>query len=71
MFPTTPVAMLTHHGDPQRINDTAAQFIAWRKSSGASPVRSSQTFGVAPHDPTSNTSRGFSVSPLRFGDCAD
>lgn len=59
MFPTTPVAMLTHNGDPQRINETAAQFIAWRKSSGASPVRSSQTFGVAPHDPVSTPAADF------------
>ncbi len=59
MFPTTPVAMLTHHGDPQCINETAAQFIAWRKSSGASPVRSSQTFGVAPHDPASTPAGDF------------
>ncbi|QZY95440.1 AraC family transcriptional regulator [Pantoea dispersa] len=59
MFPITPVAMLTHHGDPQRINETAARFIAWRKTSGASPVRSSQTFGIAPHDPASTPAADF------------
>lgn len=50
-FPVTKAAMLVHRGDPLSINETAAQFIAWRKSTGLSPVRSSQTFGVAPHDP--------------------
>lgn len=42
--------MLVHRSEPQRINETAAQFIAWRQVSGLSPVRSSRTFGVAPHD---------------------
>lgn len=49
-FPATQVAMLVHRSEPQRINETAAQFIAWRQVSGLSPVRSSRTFGVAPHD---------------------
>lgn len=52
-FPATSVAMLTHYGQPERINETAAHFIEWRKTTGYSPVASSQTFGVAPHDPTS------------------
>lgn len=50
-FPVTKAAMLVHRGDPLSINETAAQFIAWRKITGLSPVRSSQTFGVAPYDP--------------------
>lgn len=50
-FPATPVAMLTHRGEPERINETAARFIEWRKSTGNSPVASSQTYGIAPHDP--------------------
>ncbi|MDF7647179.1 AraC family transcriptional regulator [Erwiniaceae bacterium L1_54_3] len=58
-FPTTSVAMLVHRGEPHRINETAAQFIAWRKATGFSPVRSSQTFGVAPHDPTLTPPDGF------------
>ncbi|WP_230492842.1 helix-turn-helix domain-containing protein [Martelella alba] len=33
-FPATPVAMLTHHGQPERINETAARFIEWRKATG-------------------------------------
>ena len=52
-LPATSVAMLTHYGQPERINDTAARFIEWRKTTGYSPVATSQTFGVAPYDPTS------------------
>ena len=52
-FPATPVAMLIHRGQPQLLNETVARFIEWRKSSGFSPVHSSQTYGVAPHDPSS------------------
>lgn len=61
-FPATPVAMLTHHGQPERINETAACFIEWRKTSGLSPVRSSQTYGVAPHDPASTPAAEFRFS---------
>lgn len=50
-FPETSVAMLTHKGQVERMNDTAACFIQWRKSTGLSPVATSQTYGVAPHDP--------------------
>lgn len=51
-FPVTAVAMLTHRGQPELINATAARFVEWRKSTGLSPVTSSQTYGIAPHDPT-------------------
>lgn len=51
-FPATSVAMLTHHGQPERINETASRFIEWRKTTGCSPVASSQTYGIAPHDPS-------------------
>jgi len=58
-FPTTKVAMLVHRGDPLCINETAAQFVTWRKESGLSPVRLSRTFGVAPNDPTSTSPEDF------------
>lgn len=51
-FPATPVAMLMHRGEPQRIYETVERFIKWRKTSGFSPVRSSQTYGIAPLDPS-------------------
>lgn len=50
-FPHTNVAMLTHQGNPDRVNDSAATFIEWRRSTGFSPVKSSQTYGIAWHDP--------------------
>ena len=58
-FPATKVAMLVHHGDSLCINETAAQFVTWRKQTGLSPVRLSQTFGVAPNDPTSTSPDDF------------
>ena len=42
-FPQTAVAALTHQGLPERINDTAARFIQWRKATGGSPVATSRT----------------------------
>lgn len=36
-FQETPVAMLTHRGDPARLGDTIRRFIAWRKERGLSP----------------------------------
>lgn len=50
-FPRTPVAMLTHQGDPAQVNASAATFIEWRRATGLSPVATSQTFGIAWHDP--------------------
>ncbi len=63
-FPTTAIAALEHHGDPKRLNDTIAQFIAWRKSSGESPVTSTQTFGLAYNDPAA-----VPVEDFRFDVC--
>lgn len=50
-FPETRVAVLEHLGPPGLVNDTVGQFIVWRKASGLSPIQSSQTFGIAYHDP--------------------
>lgn len=43
------VAVLEHRGAPALLNDSVRHFIAWRKTTGLSPVDSSRTFGV-PHD---------------------
>jgi AraC family transcriptional regulator len=63
-FPETKVAMLEHHGDPQRIGDSVRAFIAWRKQQGLPPSRSA-TFNILHDDPSS-------VPPEqhRFGLCA-
>lgn len=58
-FPETPVAMLTHRGQVERINETAARFIEWRKTTGLSPVKTSQTYGIAPHDPATTKAEEF------------
>lgn len=49
-FPETPVAMLTHQGDPTLLGETIRKFIAWRKSAGLSP-RNSATFNLLYGDP--------------------
>ncbi|MDO6409690.1 AraC family transcriptional regulator [Pantoea phytobeneficialis] len=59
-FPATQVAMLSHYGQPERIMETAARFITWRKTTGLSPIVSSQTFGIAHHDPASTPAEIFS-----------
>ena len=58
-FPETRVAVLEHRGAPERVNDSAKQFIEWRKATGLSPVGSSNTFGVVYDDPDA-------VEPARF-----
>lgn len=49
-FPETPVARLTHQGDPAAIGDTLRRFIAWRRDAGL-PPRLSATFNILPVDP--------------------
>lgn len=58
-FPETRIAMLSHRGAPERINETAARFIEWRKTTGLSPVASSQTYGIAPQDPATTPAEDF------------
>lgn len=58
-FPSTKVAVLTHQGTVELLNETAANFIAWRKTSGCSPVASSHTYGLAPNDPTTTMPEAF------------
>ena len=62
-FPQTHVAMLQHRGSPDRVNDSAATFIAWRKATGLSPVRESSTFGIAWDDPAFGIDWGV-VAPI-------
>jgi AraC family transcriptional regulator len=58
-FPASSVAMLTHYGQPELINETVARFIERRKTTGYSPVASSQTYGLAPDDPATTPSDEF------------
>ena len=50
-FETTKVALLEHHGTPEKVFETAGKFIAWRKETGLSPVKTSKTFGIPYGDP--------------------
>lgn len=48
--PTTPVAVMTHRGDPARLGQTIQRFIAWRRSVGLLPPHSA-TFNIFHCDP--------------------
>lgn len=48
--PTTPVAVMTHRGDPARLGQTIQRFIAWRRSMGLHPSGSA-TFNIFHCDP--------------------
>lgn len=50
-FPETKIALLEHRGTHERLFDSVAKFIAWRKESGLSPIKTSATFGLAYCDP--------------------
>lgn len=50
--PTTPVAVMTHRGDPTRVGQTIQRFISWRRSVGLLP-KTSATFNVFHSDPRS------------------
>ncbi len=58
-FPETQVAVYEHRGAPELVNDSAKRFIEWRKSTGLSPVRSSDTFGIAYDDPNTTPPEQF------------
>ena len=63
--PSTRIAVLQHRGSPDLVNATAARFIAWRKTSGLSPVATSDTWGIAWDDPQTTPQEAF-----RFDICA-
>lgn len=65
-FQETPVAVLVHRGAPERINDSVLQFIAWRKESGLSPVKTSRSFGLVYGDPDTTPAQEF-----RFDICGE
>ncbi len=50
-FEAAKVALLEHLGPPDRVLETAAKFIDWRKESGLSPVKTSKTYGIPYSDP--------------------
>lgn len=48
---STLIAALEHLGPAEKVNDSVARFIDWRKSTGLSPKDSSRTFGIAYDNP--------------------
>ena len=65
-FEETKAAVLEHRGPPERVNDAAKTFIAWRKESKLSPVKTSRTFGVAHDNPDTTEPEAF-----RFDICGE
>lgn len=58
-FPETRVAVLEHRGSPALVNESAQQFIAWRKATGLSPVATSESIGLAWDDPATTPPEQF------------
>ncbi|MFZ2450908.1 MAG: AraC family transcriptional regulator [Methylovulum miyakonense] len=50
-FKETKVAVLEHRGAVETLNDSVGVFIEWRKASQLSPVKTSNTYGLAYDDP--------------------
>ncbi len=46
------IAFIAHKGSPNLVLNTAAKFIEWRKTTGLSPIASSETFGIPYSDPS-------------------
>jgi AraC family transcriptional regulator len=65
-FETTPIAVLEHRGPVEQLNDTVGRFIAWRKESGLSPIKTSRTFGIAYDNPDTTEPDAF-----RFDICGE
>lgn len=65
-FKTTRIAVMAHRGPSERVNDSVAQFVAWRKESGLSPKKSSRTFGVVYDNPDTTEPAEF-----RFDICGE
>lgn len=49
--PLEHIAFISHIGHPEKVAETAGQFIAWRKATGLSPVKTSATYGIPYADP--------------------
>ena len=49
-FPATPVAVMTHRGDPKTLPDTLRAFVAWRRGANLPPGRHA-TYNIYHTDP--------------------
>lgn len=57
-FPETPVAVLSHRGDPGMLGETIRSFISWRRANNLGP-KNSATFNVFYCDPEGEGSQDF------------
>ncbi|RSD29857.1 AraC family transcriptional regulator [Vibrio pectenicida] len=51
-FKQTQVALIEHIGSEKLIYETVSTFIQWRKSTGLSPIKTHDTFGIPHSDPS-------------------
>ena len=58
--PATPVAIMEHRGDPNRLGDTIRRFIQWRKANGVRPATSA-TFTVFHVDPEKSAPEDYHI----------
>jgi AraC family transcriptional regulator len=58
-FAEIKVAVLEHRGPPERVNDSAKEFIEWRKESKLSPKDRRRTFGIAYDNPNTTEPQDF------------
>ena len=65
-FEETKVAVKEHRAAPELVNESASQFIEWRKTSGLSPIATSKTFGIIYDDPKATAPEDF-----RFDICGE
>ncbi|RKG35502.1 helix-turn-helix domain-containing protein [Acinetobacter guerrae] len=57
--PLEKIAYISHRGSPEKVFETAAKFIEWRKRTGLSPVRTSATYGIPFSDPEQTPEQEF------------
>ncbi len=72
-FEEKKVALIEHKGNPKLVFDTVAKFISWRKETGLSPLKSSETFGIPYSDPndTENADFQFDICGTHNGEVPD
>ncbi len=58
-FEQREVALIEHKGSPQLVYETAAKFINWRKTTGLSPIKTSETYGIPYSDPSDTADEEF------------
>ncbi|ARV75374.1 AraC family transcriptional regulator [Vibrio campbellii] len=58
-FAKRDIAFIKHRGSLKLVYESLAKFIAWRKSSGLSPIKSSETFGIPYSDPNDTPEEEF------------